>query len=64
MTCILIVQNAETVKMLSLTKQEHDDVQRANSQLESEVANLRLEKSSTVSTERSSVFVNGNRPGC
>lgn len=42
------VQNTETVKIMSSTKQEHDDLQRAKYQLETELENLRREKSNVV----------------
>uniref|UniRef100_A0A3P9BKU7 Huntingtin interacting protein 1 related n=1 Tax=Maylandia zebra TaxID=106582 RepID=A0A3P9BKU7_9CICH len=44
----LMKKNTETVKIMSSTKQEHDDLQRAKYQLETELENLRREKSNVV----------------
>lgn len=45
--CVL-VQNADTVKLLSNTKQSQDDLLRARQQLESELESLRQEKRNMV----------------
>lgn len=42
------VQNADTVKLLSATKQEQDDLLRAKRQVENELENLRQEKRNMV----------------
>lgn len=44
----VFVQNVETVKFLSSTKQQQDDLLRAKEQLESELENLRQEKKNMV----------------
>lgn len=44
----VFVQNVETVKMLSSTKQQQDDLLRAKEQLQGELENLRQEKKNTV----------------
>lgn len=45
--CVL-AQNADTVKLLSNTKQSQDDLLRARQQLESELESLRQEKRNMV----------------
>lgn len=45
--CVLL-QNADTVKLLSNTKQSQDDLLRARQQLESELESLRQEKRNMV----------------
>lgn len=44
----MLVQNADTVKLLSNTKQSQDDLLRARQQLESELEGLRQEKRNMV----------------
>lgn len=42
------LQNAETVKVLSFTKHDYDEMKKAKQQLENEVENLRLEQGTIV----------------
>uniref|UniRef100_A0A3P9BKT5 Huntingtin interacting protein 1 related n=1 Tax=Maylandia zebra TaxID=106582 RepID=A0A3P9BKT5_9CICH len=48
----LMKKNTETVKIMSSTKQEHDDLQRAKYQLETELENLRREKTQKLEIDR------------
>ncbi|GAA6223596.1 huntingtin-interacting protein 1-related protein-like [Lates japonicus] len=48
----LMKKNAETVKMLSSTKQDQDDLLRAKKQLESELENLRQQRSNMMSQQQ------------
>uniref|UniRef100_A0A3Q2P3A4 Huntingtin interacting protein 1 related n=1 Tax=Fundulus heteroclitus TaxID=8078 RepID=A0A3Q2P3A4_FUNHE len=48
----LMKKNAETVRMLSGTKQGHDDLLRAKQQLESEVEGLRRERNLAINAEQ------------
>lgn len=45
---LVSVQNADTVKLLSTTKQEQEDLLRAKHQLENQLENLQQEKRNTV----------------
>uniref|UniRef100_A0A3Q4HMY9 Huntingtin interacting protein 1 related n=1 Tax=Neolamprologus brichardi TaxID=32507 RepID=A0A3Q4HMY9_NEOBR len=48
----LMKKNTETVKIMSSTKQEHDDLQRAKYQLETELENLQREKTQKLEIDR------------
>lgn len=53
MKCVFIVvcvsvQNADTVKLLTITKQDQEDLRRVKQQLENQLENLRQEKRNAV----------------